>query len=73
VKAAKKQSQLPAFGRKLEALSPKSETILQNKANLPDRQIGAMSAIAMIYGDFGGWRQRKNKANCRPLAGNPKH
>jgi len=47
--------------------------ILKNKANLPDKQIDLISAIAMIYGDFGRLKQRKNKANRRPLAGNPKH
>jgi hypothetical protein len=32
-KTKPKQSQLSAFGRKSEALSTKTETILQNKAN----------------------------------------
>ena len=27
----------------------------------------------MTYGDYGGQRQQKNKANRRPLAGNPKY
>ncbi|MFX0200283.1 MAG: hypothetical protein ACFFCW_29540, partial [Candidatus Hodarchaeota archaeon] len=36
--------------------------ILKNKANLADGQIDAMQAITMIYGDFNGRRQRKNKA-----------
>ena len=36
---------------------------LKNKANLPDRQIDAISVIIMVYGNVSSWCQRKNKAN----------
>jgi hypothetical protein len=45
----KKQRQSPAFGRKSEALNPKSETIMQNKANFIEAQMGANSFAEEDY------------------------
>jgi hypothetical protein len=44
-----KQRQSPAFGRKSESLNPKSETILQSKANFIGAQIGANSFAGERY------------------------
>jgi hypothetical protein len=43
---------------------------MQNKANLSEGKINAKSVIAIIYGDFNGFRQRKNKANLNPIKRN---
>jgi hypothetical protein len=26
------------------------------------------SVLTMVYGDFGGWKQRKNKPNSKPIS-----
>jgi len=59
----KKQRQSPAYGRKSEALNPKSETILQNKANFIGAQMGVKSFIGESYENKSRLGLRKNKAN----------
>jgi hypothetical protein len=68
----KKQSQSPAFGRKSEARSSKSEATTFNKANLkkqsqfmPD-MMGATPFMANGYGDFSAAGRAENKANLYP-------
>jgi hypothetical protein len=54
----------------LRTFSPlQLQSIMQNKANLSEGKINAKSVIAIIYGDFNGFRQRKNKANLNPITG----
>jgi len=43
-------------------------TFMQNKANLPGAEINAKSVMTKVYGNFYGWRQRKNKPKTNPIS-----
>jgi hypothetical protein len=65
----KKQSQSPAFGRKSEARSSKSETTAFDKGNLkkqtqfPPDMMGATPFMTDVYGDLSTAGAGENKAN----------
>jgi hypothetical protein len=47
----------------------KSALFMQNKANLRKAKMDAKLIIAVVYRYFGGWEQRKNKANQSQFRG----
>jgi hypothetical protein len=46
---------------------------LKKQSQFVGGQNDVKSVLTIVYGYFNGRRQRKNKANRQPLAGNPKH
>jgi len=44
--------------------------VLKNKANLQRVQMSISLYEKKYYGDFGIWRQQKNKANSKPIMSN---
>ena len=64
------QSQSPALGRKSEALSPKFETILQNKANFQKDRMSANIYLTRDYEEKPRFWLEKNKAKQTQFRGN---
>ena len=52
--------------------SPWLIVYLKKQTQFEKGQNDVILVITMVYEDLGGRMQRKNKANCWPLAGNPK-
>jgi hypothetical protein len=57
------------FGRYQRRNGEKIYINLKKQSQFLKGQNDANSVMIMVYGDFGGWRQQKNKANSKPNAG----
>jgi hypothetical protein len=44
---------------------------LKKQSQFQNKKIGVKSILIMVYGDFDGPRQRKNKANSKPICREP--